>query len=229
MSDYLTLVQDLHTGVGAAGVVPQAVTGLSGEAQRLANWIRRADNLIQLKWVNWKFMRSDFGTAGSNDTTASTETLAKPTDHKYWDRKTFRITYPGETDKYPIDVVEYDTIKTGVLDTSEGVPDRVILMPDNSLIFEPVPDGIYTIDADYYVRPTLLAASTDVSAIPEEFHDIILGRAMILYANFENAPEIKDQGEEIYTEQLALLENDQLPNQFSSRFNTGAEIEVIAE
>ena len=52
---------------------------------------------------------------------------------------------------------------------------------------------------------------------------------MILYANFENAPEIKDQGEEIYVEQLALLENDQLPNQEHARFNTGAEIEVIAE
>ena len=51
---------------------------------------------------------------------------------------------------------------------------------------------------------------------------------MILYANFESAPEIKDQGEEIYTEQLALLENDQLPNKHQSRFNTGAMIEVIA-
>ena len=102
-------------------------------------------------------------------------------------------------------------------------------MNDNSLKFEPVPDGAYTINADYYVRPTLLAASGDISLIREEFHQIIVGRAMILYANFESAPEIKDQGEEIYLEQLALLENDQLPNQHQSRFNTGAEIEVIAE
>jgi hypothetical protein len=224
MSTYLELVQDLHNSVGAAGVAPATVTGLSGEAQRLATWVKRADSLIQLKWVNWKFLRTEFSFA----TTASVATLSKPSGLRYWDHKTFMLTAPGETDKNSINVVEYDKIKHEILDTSTGYPDRVIIMPGNDLKFEPVPDGAYTLYADYYVRPTLLAASADVSAIPEEFHDIILGRAMILYANFENAPEIKDQGEEIYVEQLALLENDQLPNQFNSRFNTGAEIEVIA-
>lgn len=228
MSTYLQLLQELHEEVGAAGVAPQGVTGLSGEAQRLASWVKRADEYIQLKWVNWKFLRNEFTV--SNTTTASINTLSAPTGIRYWDEKTFTIIYPGETDKYPIPVVEYDKAKRDILDeTTESVPDRIILMPDNSLKFEPVPDGVYTINADYYVRPTLLAASADVSAIPEEFHRVILGRAMILYANFESAPEIKDQGEEIYVEQLALLENDQLPNQHHSRFNTGAMIEVIAE
>ena len=227
MSTYLELVQDLHREAGAAGVAPQGVTGLSGEAQRLAAWIKQADNLIQLKYVNWKFLHNEFATA--NTTTQGIATLAKPTGLRYWDYKTFTLIEPGGTEKYPITVVEYDAIKRDVLDTTEGYPDRVIIMNDNSLKFEPVPDGVYTVGADYYVRPTLLAASSDVSMIPEEFHQIIVGRAMILYANFESAPEIKDQGEEIYVEQLALLENDQLPNQHQSRFNTGAMIEVIAE
>ena len=227
MSTYLELVQDLHDEVGAAGTQPQGVTGLSGEAQRLANWIKRADEFVQLKWTNWKFLRNEFTV--SNTTTQGVATLSAPTGIRYWDEKTFTIIPPGDTEKYPINVVEYDKAKRDILDTTEGYIDRIILMPDNSLKFEPVPDGVYTINADYYVRPTLLAASTDVSAIPEEFHRVILGRAMILYANFESAPEIKDQGEEIYVEQLALLENDQLPNQHQSRFNTGAMIEVIAE
>ena len=225
MSTFLELVQDLHEEVGAAGVAPTAVTGQTGEASRLVNWIKRADEYVQLKYVNWKFLRNIFSFA----TTASVATLSKPTGLRYWDRKTFTIIYPGETDKNPLAVVEYDAIKSDILDTTTGVPSRAIIMPNNDLQFEPVPDDAYTIGADYYVRPTLLAANTDVSAIPEEFHRVILGRAMILYANYESAPEIKDQGEEIYVEQLALLENDQLPNQYQSRFNTGAEIEVIAE
>ena len=227
MSTYLELLQDLHREAGAAGTAPQGVTGLSGEAQRLAAWIKQAHNLIQLKYVNWKFLRNAF--AASNTTTQGVATLAKPAGLRYWDEKTFTIIEPGGTDKNPIAAVEYDKIKRGILDTTEGYPDHVIIMNDNSLMFEPVPDGVYTINADYYVRPTLLAASGDISLIPEEFHQIIVGRAMILYANFESAPEIKDQGEEIYVEQLALLENDQLPNQHQSRFNTGAMIEVIAE
>ena len=227
MSTYLELVQNLHTEVGAAGAQPVAVTGLVGEAQRLANWIKRADQYVQLKYVNWKYLRNEFNT--NNITAQSVDMLAKPVGTRYWDYKTFTVIEPGGTEKNPIQAVEYDKIKRDTLDTSEGYPSRVIIMNDNSLKFEPVPDGAYTINADYYVRPTLLAAIDDVSLIPEEFHQIIIGRAMILYANFESAPEIKDQGEEIYVEQLALLENDQLPNQNQSRFNTGAEIEVIAE
>lgn len=227
MSTYLELLQDLHISVGAAGTVPQGVTGLSGEAQRLAKWVQQADNYVQLKYVNWKFLLNTFTAA--NTTTQSVATLAKPAGLRYWDYKTFTIIPPGGSDKYPITAVEYDKIKREVLDTTEGYVDRIIIMNDNSLKFEPVPDGVYTINADYYVRPTLLAASGDISLIPEEFHQVITGRAMILYANFESAPEIKDQGEEVYLEQLALLENDQLPNQHQSRFNTGAMIEVVAE
>lgn len=228
MSTYLELLQQLHRDVGAAGTEPQGVTGLAGEAKRLANWIIQADNYIQLKYVNWKFLRTEY----SMPTVASQATLAAPAGPpaiKYWDFQTFTVIEPGETDLNPLTSIEYDKIKRDILDTSEGAPWRVIVMPDNSLKFEPVPDAIYTIGADYYVVPTLLAANSDVSTIPPEYHQIIIGRAMILYANFESAPEIKDQGEEIYLELLALLENDQLPNQEHSRFNTGATFEVIAE
>ena len=67
----------------------------------------------------------------------------------------------------------------------------------------------------------------DVSVIPVRYHKVILGRALILYANYENAAEAKTQGNETYTEQLARLENNQLPNQFGSRFRTGGSFEVI--
>ena len=224
MSNYLELVQQLHRDAGAAGAEPVAVTGLTGEAKRLANWIIQADNYVQLKWVNWKFLRNSYSVA----TVASTATAAKPSGIRYWDFKTFKIIEPGETDKNLFTAIEYDKIKGDILDTTEDIPWRAIVMPDNSLRFEPIPDAAYTIEADYYAVPTLLAANSDISTIPPEFHQIILGRALLLYSNFESAPEIKDQGEEIYVEQLALLENDQLPNQEHSRFNTGSMIEVIA-
>ncbi len=225
MSSYLELIQQLHRDCGAAGTEPAGVAGLTGEAKRLANWIKRADEYVQLKYVNWKFKRATYSVA----TVAATATAAKPAGLKYWDFQTFFIIEPGETDKNPFIAVEYDKVKADIFDTDEHIPWRAIVMPDNSLQFDPVPDDAYTIEADYYTVPTLLAANDDISDIPPEYHQIIIGRALLLYANFENAPEIKDQGEEIYLEQLALLENDQLPNQEHSRFNTGAMIDVIAE
>lgn len=226
MSDFLTLVQDLHAEVGAAGVAPTAVTGQTGEAQRLVNWIKRADLKVQNKWINWKFLRSTF-TAG-NVTSQGVATLSKPATLKTWDTSTFRIIAPGETEENPLPWVEYDKIKGQILDTDEGFPGRVIIMPDDSLMFEPVPDGAYTILADFYLKPVPLAANTDVSLIPEESHDsVILGRAMMYYANYEDAPEIKEQGTELYGEGLLELENHQLPNQNYSRLRTGGHFEVI--
>lgn len=223
---FLELVQALHYECGAAGVAPTAVTGQTGEARRLVNWVIRADLKIQRKWINWKFLRDVFDTA--NTTTPSTATLSAPAELHTWDLDTFTIIYPGETIANPLPAVEYETVKREVLDTTEGPPARVIVMPDNTLRFEPVPDGVYTIGADYYLKPVALAANIDVSPIPPEYHEsAILGRAMIYYANFENAPEIRKQGDELYTEGLAELENHQLPNKNYSRFRTGGGFEVI--
>ena len=74
-----------------------------------------------------------------------------------------------------------------------------------------------------------MAANGDVSPIPPQFHPVILGRALILYGNYEQAPEIKGQGQEIYGEYLARLENSQLPNQRYSRYqSTGSFFDVNA-
>lgn len=223
---FLELVQALHGECGAAGVAPSAVTGQVGENRRLVNWVTRADLKLQRKWINWKFLRAEFDTA--NTTTPSTATLSKPADLKTWDLKTFKITYPGQTEQYPLPAVEYENVKGTIIDDNEGPPGRVIIMPDNSLMFEPVPDGVYTITADYYLKPVALAVNADESRIPEEYHEsAILGRALMYYANFENAPEIRRQGEELYAEGLAEMENHQLPNQNYSRLRTGGGFEVI--
>ena len=200
----------------------------AGETGRLVNWIKRADRKITLKWINWKFMRGTFAAAGGNTTSASVATLAKPSDLKTWDLKTFKITYPGETDKQPLEAVEYEQVKDEILDTTEGAPWRVIIMPDNSLMFEGVPDGVYTIDADYYKTYTPLTVNGSIPAMPADYHDtVIIGQGMVYYGNYENAPEIKQQGMELLEDGLMELENHQLPNQDYSRARTGGGFEVI--
>lgn len=226
MSTYLELVQNLHTEVGAAGEPPSTVLNQRGEAARLVNWIKRADEYIQEMWENWKFLRVVY----DESTTASAVALPILQDVSFWDNFSFKI-YDTVTDLPDdlLEVVEYDAIKNELRDVEENRPFRVIIMPDNTLEVEPTPDDAYRITADAYIAPTLLAADDDISSIPTKFHQAILGRAMILYANYENAPEIKTQGQEIYSEQLTRLQNNQLPNKFLSQFRTGGVFEVIAE
>ncbi len=223
MSTYIELVQDLHREVGAAGNAPTTVVSQTGENQRLVRWIRNADYLIQTLWHNWKFL---IDTTYSAPTVASTRDATKPATVNMWDELTFRI------DDDEMEVVEYNDIKHETFDlTITDQPSRIILLPNNDLRFDPIPDAVYTITADHFVKPTKLAADADISVIPVEFHDtVILGRAMVLYGNFENAAEMKDQGLELYSEFLGRLESLQLPNQFNARFDSdAAPIEVIAQ
>jgi hypothetical protein len=227
VSTFLQLVQDLHRECGASGTAPTSVIGQTGEAQRLVRWIRDADLKVQRLWVNWKFRRLDY----SQPTVQSQPTLPKPGNLAVWDLATFFIVPPTGvvgTDNEMLPAVEYEQVKREFLDTSEGQPARVIIMPDSSLKFEGTPDGAYTILADYYRKTVTMSQNTDVSIIPEDYHDVILGRALMMYGNFENGPEIKEQGQELYAEFLARLENDQLPNQNYSRYRTGGGFEVIA-
>ena len=228
MSTFLELVQDLQREVGASGAQISSVTGQVGEAQRLVKWIQQSDFWIQNRWLNWKFLWNQV----SVNTVASTIGLAAPTDLNFWDYKTFKINDGGASDEdEPLSAIEHDMIKWQIRDTDTGKPSLVIIMPDNTIEFEPVPDlSTYLIKADYFRKPTKMAANGDVSRIPEEYHQAILGRAMILYANYESAPEIKTQGQEIFDTFLARLENSQLPNQRYSRYqSTGSFFDVNAQ
>lgn len=225
MSTFLELVQDLHRESGAAGQAPTTVVNQRGEYNRLVNWIRDADTYIQDLWENWKFMRARY----NEDTQADNNALPVGINVAFYDEDTFKLIESGQTQEDLIEVVEYDAIKGEVRDTQTGVPYRVIIMPDGTLEVDPVPDGAHTVKCDYYQNAIEMTGNDSVSIIPARFHKAILGYALILYANYENAAEIKRQGEEIFSLQMTRLENSQLPNQFNSRYRTGGGFEVVAE
>lgn len=225
---YLQLLQELHRECGAAGVAPSTVLNLTGEANRLAGWVRQANLDIQNLWESWKFLQ----VVDSRALTPAVNTLAAPTGmgDGMWDLDTFKVTPVGETVPMEVLANEFDEVKTEIVDTSAGTPWRVVVMPDNSLRFEGTPAAADTFSGLYYREADRdeLAASDDEPSIPARFHRIITGRALILYANYEGADEIKTQGGEIIADYLPRLENSQLPNARKARFRTGGSFEVIA-
>ena len=225
MSTFLQLVEELHTEAGAAGVAPTSVVSQRGEAKRLVGWIKRADLVIQAKWLNWKFLRAS--SQFSQALTVGTTLYSAPTGWGFWDEETFQVLYPGQTLPQRVPIVEYEYVKSEIIDTSRsGPPERIVFMPDGSLRVDPKPDAIYTISADYFLKPVALAANGDISAIPEQYHSAIVGRALMFYGNFENAPEEKAQGAEMYADFLQQLETHQLPTRFGSRSRTGGSFTV---
>jgi len=221
LADFLTLVQDLHRESGASGLAPTTVIGQTGENARLVSWVKQADRFVQDLWHRWNFLRFEY----SANTVASQRDITKPATIQTWDLDTFFV------DGDPMEAIHYNDVKREVFDiTIEEIPWRVIIMPNGDLRFDPVPDAIYAITADAYLNPVTLTANIDISLIPAALHQIIIGRGLILYGNYENAPEIKDQGEELYEEFLGRLESLELPSQDGARYKgSGGFFEVIAE
>lgn len=222
----LSLSQDLHREVGAAGVSPSSVVSATGEWARLVNYIIRSDVEVQEMYEDWKFLRTEYSEA----MIPTVNTLTAPTGIKFWDPETFFILESGASTKYPIDVYEYDDIKHEVIDeTTQKVPWRVIIMPDNSLKLEAVPNAAHTLSADYFVHPTAMSANSDESAIPDAYRQgVIVGKAIRKYANFEGANEISQEAMDMWEVWFPRLENNQLPNKHHARFRgAGGHFEVI--
>jgi hypothetical protein len=221
----IQLAQALWRETGAAGTMPSTVTGAAGEWRRLVNYVINADKDVQALYDNWKFQR----TAYSAEVVAGAATRVAPDRIKMWDFDTFKIREAGDSagDEYPIEAVEYDAVKGETFDITEGVPSRIIVMPDNSLVLEQVPDAAHRILADYYVHPTPMSVDASTSVIPSYYHDVILGRAIQKYANFEGAGNLSNEALELYGLWLPRLEGNQLWNQRHSRFRTGGGFEVI--
>ena len=222
---FLEGVQKLRLLCSISGAGPSAVTGQAGESERLITWYGMANDEIADRWTDWKFLRS---TGNSMDTVAAQATLAVgdtgfPTDLADWDIDSFKL------DGNSIEVIDYSQYEYDAV-TTQATPSRVIVNPDNSLLFDPVPDSALALTFDYRKTPTVLAADTDTPDIPDQYQMAIIGRAMMYYADFENAPEFKTTGAEIYAENLSRLELSQLPfHSQMGRKSEGADITVIVE
>lgn len=203
MSNFRELVEELATEYCGASA-PNSVTNQKGESKRFVDWINRANKDLQNLWANWKFLW-----VNSTFSTVTDQRAYTPfTDIGEWNATQF---YIGDD---PLAVTYHET--SGRFDQTEtGKPHTVVIMPDNSLQLYPLPDAAYSINCEYYRAPQELKENTDISLIPEKFHDVIVLRAVVKYAHYESAPELLELARVEYPERLTQLEASQLPGQNS--------------
>lgn len=59
-----------------------------------------------------------------------------------------------------------------------GEPQFYTLSGQSSIRLSPVPDDAYTLTVDYYKSPTTLSGDSDVSALPADYHDVMISYAL---------------------------------------------------
>jgi hypothetical protein len=199
---YLELVQALWVETGSGGPKPAAVDSVTGEAERLVTWIALADKHIQSDYIDWKFLWKQ----GSFNTVASTRDYALPADLSIIDKDTVRI------DGDELRFMNYLDFKSEYVDASEGRPWRAIQLPNRQLRLDPTPGDAYAITFDYFQKPVAMTVANDSqSIIPSEFHEAILGKAIMYYAEYENAPEQMAKGQALYDHHYSNLTARELP------------------
>ena len=214
-SSFLGLCQATRRECRITGTGPAAVTNQSGLLLKIVNWVADSAYETESRWHDWDFMWYD---GWSSATIANTKAVAAPSDLGVWDEDSFWLNYTLSTNK-KLSVLDYKEwrrdLRNGIRASKK--PDSVVILPDQSLILEPPPDGIYSLTADYWKRPTKMSANTDVSMIPQDYERIIIARAKMFYGEIEGAGVILESAQIEYDDLLDKLESKYLPGQKGRR------------
>ncbi len=216
--NYLTLVKEFVAELGVGGAnngatVPDTILNQTGQLWNAANWIKQAENNINISHPDWKYLNVDYSEAlviGSADVPAhsGTETV------RQWDRSSFwlDITTTAAKQLAWMDWVEFrSVILPGSAARPSSLPSWFSIKRDNSILINNPSDKAYALTAEFWKRPDLLVADAQEIAMPEQFSRLIICEAAIKYGNKEAAPEVIQGMEAEYIHLLNMLESDQLP------------------
>ena len=237
MSTFLVLCQNMARDVGIPGTGPSTTvtTDLSEEETSVVRYINQADQDIQSRWFDWDFLWSEADiTATSGTSTLSSSNTGFPgtsTIGPLGNWKLDSLVWDKTSESYQIlDYMawnEYrEMYKYGTIDSD--VPEVFSTKPNGDLDLYPTPNAATTVSAEYWRTPVVMStildgettANSNTSAIPSRFHQIIVARAKMYYAENEDAPEILSGSVAEFEDLLNSLEADQLVRQENRKFSS---------
>lgn len=219
---YLELCQRVRQEVGGNGTGPTTVLSQSGEYRRIVDWVSSADEDVQRKFNEWKFMRGSFTLETvADDAEYSGADMAQPiTNFRDWRWTTFKIRLTSaavgsETELPYIDYQDYLDISIGQTSTSQ--PSCFTVGNEMQIILWPTPNAAYTVTGEYQKSVTKMAADDDTPLYPAEYHMLPVYRAMMRYARYTGASEIYADAERDYKSMLHEMSRTQLPRMTMGR------------
>lgn len=205
--NYLQLCQRVRQDAGVSGDGPSAVTGQVGILARIVEWVKRANYDIQLERQDWSFLWAS----------ASGSTIANVASYLPADlgissvRRIKAMLVDGDS----VTLRDYSWYVTDVLQkgatSATGKPTDLIAKPDGNYLLFPIPDKIYPVHSEYYKRPVAITVNTDTPAIPEEYHEAIIAKALMYYADYEEDGYMYQKKQLEYATWLKRLSSTQKP------------------
>lgn len=214
---YLELCKRLRQEAQIAGSGPSSVQNQTGENKALVDWINSAWLDIQLMYPNWMWMKGEFQFNTANDKMNYTPTEAGIASRfAMWDRESMRIyqTSLGPRNSLILPFIGYAPFRSYYMTAHQasGRPEVHSINNKLELVLGHTPNNIqYTIVGEYTKTAQRLIANADIPEMPEDYHMMIVYRALIKYARAEAAAEIYQDAKTEFTEYKRRLELNQLP------------------
>lgn len=235
--NYLAMVQRLARETGtelAAKITSVTVTPATSYGEttehvnRLIEWIQQAWLEIQNDQPNWEFMiateqvailhgqtsydiRQAVEDAVGTDVYDGIRPFVAPLDRRYiW-------VVDGSTDplqKYPCYYVPPEHF-FGFSDryiNDRGRPGFYSIQPDGCISIEPAPQSDdWNLEFEYRLLPQTLGADSDTpTGLPDKFHMLIVYRAMMEYAGFDESDRQYRRAQKAYRQMMNKLRLEQL-------------------
>ena len=217
---FLDLVQRtrMECAVSGPNPSPTTVIGQIGILENIVAWVATAWDDIQAKHQDWHFLRKSttWATVSGQGLYTTSECGIAADRFGLWDLETFRnfTTTIGTQDEIHMAWMDYDDWRDGYFyGATRDVTTRPTVFavaPDHGIALGPIPNGLYTVGADYYEAPVNLVVDADAPSVPKQHIMVIVYKAMMSYGEHEAAPEAYSRGGRLYAEKINQLERDRL-------------------
>lgn len=158
-----------------------------------AKWFGRYDLMAMVPDclepdLNTFFIQSTGGSSQQDNTSAADNRILSYSNYTYW-------------------LVGPENDQTG-----RGRPYTFTTTPEGYFDFYPRPDKQYVLTFDYSVKPQELALAADTpEVLPANYHDMIVWRTVMYYAQYSDKPQLFISAQKRYETYKNRLERNQLP------------------
>lgn len=214
--NYLALCQKLVRKAGIPGVGPTTVVNQTGELLRVIEWVKDAWSEIQTKHTQWTFR----WVYAQTQALALNGRIFDPTvdwaiNVSRFDTDTFKLNHTalGLTDQRYVSFEPWQSFESRFVigPVQSGFPSVFSVRPDGKVMFNTQLDDAYTAVFDYYRGTQFLAADADIPYLPVDHHDAIWQKALMLYAEFEEAGSLYATAKRDYKSLQNAMERLYLP------------------
>jgi len=209
--NYLQLSQRLRQEAAISGTGPTSVLNQVGEMKEVVDWANSAYEDIQNLHTNWRFMQTEFSFPLISGTDTYTPAAAGLTTLGEWLTDDTRV-YLTQSDENPMQYEPWKLFREvrDIGAVQSGRPTHFSIKPNNSIVFWPNPDAVYTCTGEYMLKPATMTADTDEPIFPSQFHMLVVWRALLFQAALLEAPARYAHGQAEYKRLIKAMEFSQV-------------------